>query len=235
MHASKRIKVFTDKYPLLGPIFWMVSIQYFIIQLVAAFAWSNPSYSFNNNAISDLGNTACGLFSERYVCSPFYSLMNISFMLLGITMIAGSFLIYQEFIKNAQNRIGFIFMALAGFGTFLVGAFPENTVKELHFIGALLPFLLGNIALLIFGFSLGLQGKFKFYTIASGVVALIALPLFFTKTYLGLSLGGMERLVAHPQTVWLIIFGLYMSRNHFKNAGARTNQRFQKNLLNNSC
>jgi hypothetical membrane protein len=220
MQAAKRIKVFTDKYPLIGPTFWIISIQYFVIQLVVALGWPVP-YNFSLDAISDLGNSACGIYADRYVCSPYFTWMNVSFVVLGATMIAGSTLIYQEFRKNNANKLAFMFMALAGFGTILVGVFPENTIGYFHFTGALLPFLLGNIALIIFGFSLGLDGKFKIYTIASGIVALVALGLFTAHIYLGLGLGGMERLVSHPQTVWLITFGIYMSKDRFREIASK--------------
>jgi hypothetical membrane protein len=215
MQTTKKIKVFTDKYPLIGPTFWIISIQFFIVEIIVSHGWPVP-YNFSADAISDLGNSACGLYSGRYVCSPYFTWMNVSFVVLGATMIAGSTLIYQEFAKSKLNKAAFTCMALAGFGTILVGIFPENTINLLHSAGALLPFLLGNTALIIFGFSLGLQGKFKTYTIASGVIALAALVLFTTHIYLGLGLGGMERLVAHPQTVWLIAFGVYMSKDRFK-------------------
>jgi hypothetical membrane protein len=221
MKTSRKIKVFIDKYPLIGPTFWIISIQYFIIQLVVALAWPVP-YNFSKDAISDLGNTACGTYATRYVCSPYYTWMNVSFIVLGATMIAGSTLIYQEFKKNRANKLGFWFMALSGLGTILVGIFPENSITKLHSYGAILPFLLGNIALIIFGFSLGLGGKFRIYTILSGVVALIALLLFSTHTYLGLGLGGMERLVAHPQTIWLVAFGIYMSRDRYSQMAGKT-------------
>jgi hypothetical membrane protein len=221
---AKKIKVFTDKYPLIGPTFWIISAQYFIVQLIVALGWP-IHYSFSKDAISDLGNTICGMYGPRYVCSPFYSWMNISFIVLGATMIAGSTLIYQEFRKNNANKLAFWLMAFAGFGTILVGVFPENTIGYFHSVGALLPFLFGNIALLIFGFSLGLSGKFKIYTIASSLVALIALPLFLTHNYLGLGLGGMERLVAHPQTVWLTAFGFYMSKDRFSKIATKTVRR----------
>jgi hypothetical membrane protein len=220
MDAAKRIKVFTDKYPLIGPTFWIISIQFFVIQFIVAAGWP-VHYNFSANSISDLGNTACGMYGPRYVCSPYFTWMNVSFIVLGAAMIAGSTLIYQEFKENSANKIAFWLMALAGFGTILVGVFPENTIAFFHFAGALLPFLLGNIALVIFGFSLELGTKFKIYTIASGVIALIALVLFLTHTYLGLGLGGMERLVAHPQTIWLIVFGIYMSKDRFSKVALR--------------
>jgi hypothetical protein len=34
---------------------------------------------------------------------------------------------------------------------------------------------------------------------------------FASSHYLGLGEGGMERIVAYPQTLWLIFFGTYLS------------------------
>jgi hypothetical membrane protein len=213
---SKRIEIFTDRYPFLGPLFWMVSVQYYLIQILVAQAWTKPVYSISANTISDLGNTACGTYAGHLVCSPLHGLMNISFITLGLTMIAGSVLIYHEFKESRPNAFGFGAMAVAGVGTLLVGAFAENTVVTLHELGAALPFLVGNIGIIILGLSLGLPPALRIYTLLSGVLALTALAFFTTHAYLGLGIGGMERLTAYPQTTWLIVFGIYMSRSRFK-------------------
>lgn len=215
MQSFKRIATFTDKYPLVGPTFWVVCIQYFITQFVVALSWSVP-YSWRANTISDLGNTACGAYAGRFVCSPLHDWMNASFIVLGLTMIARSLFIYQEFRENSGSKTGFSFMGLAGFGTILVGIFPENVSADFHILGAGLAFLIGNIALLIFGTFLDVSKKFKIYTIVSGVITLAALILFVTKNYEGLGRGGMERVVSYPQTLWLIMFGIYMSRSRFR-------------------
>jgi hypothetical membrane protein len=175
------------------------------------------AYSLGLNTISDLGNTACGLYADRFVCSPLHDWMNASFIVLGSTMIAGSGLIYHEFQKSTASRTAFCFMALAGVGTILVGFFPENVSAPLHVLGASLAFLVGNIALVLFGLVLDISRPFRIYTIISGVVTLLALVLFVTNTSLGLGRGGMEHLVSYPQTLWLIVFGIYMSHNHFRN------------------
>jgi len=112
--------------------------------------------------------------------------------------------------------IGFSFMALAGIGTILVGLFAENTIASHHVFGAALPFVIGNLALLVLGLSLDLPKAFRYYTLISGVLSLSAFLLFITHHYLGIGIGGMERLAAHPQTIWLIAFGVYMSRPHFQ-------------------
>lgn len=210
MNSSGIIKTFTDRYPLVGPALWMLSIQYFIIQVIVAMDFLG-TYSWRFNTISDLGNTVCGPYGRRIVCSPLHDTMNASFILLGVTMFAGAGLIYQEFRESLATAIGFSFMALAGLGTILIGLFPENTISALHILGAALPFLIGNLGMVILSFSLKLPRWLRFYTFISGVISLIALLLLLTNHYLGLGVGGMERLTAYPQTVWLIIFGLYIS------------------------
>lgn len=215
MRGSRKIQTFTNRYPLVGPLVWVASIQFFITQLVVAMLWGTH-YSTLQNTISDLGNSACGIYSGRYICSPLYSWMNLSFIILGITMALGSVLIYHEFRKSWGSGTGFGLMALAGIGTILVGAFPENTVSQLHSIGAFLAIFIGDLALLFLGYWLDLSLPMQVYTLLSGGLSALAFLLFVTHNYLGLGIGGMERLAAHPQTLWLIVFGIYMSSNHYR-------------------
>ena len=209
------IKTFTDRYPLIGPLIWILCIQYYIVQIVVAKAWL-IHYSLLHNPISDLGNTACGLYSGRFVCSPLHGLMNASFIMLGITMAVGSLLIYQEFKESIASLVGFCFMSIAGFGTLVVGLFPENTFSSVHLAGAILPFFIGNVALIVLSFGLRIPNLFKAYTFLSGGIPLAALIFLITNHYLGLGVGGIERLTTYPQTTWLIIFGIYISSNHIR-------------------
>ena len=130
-------------------------------------------------------------------------------------MVAGSSLIYHEFRQSYANKLGFNLMGIAGIGVITVGIFAENTIASLHDFGAALPFVLGNISILILGLALDIPRYLKLYSLLTGTVSLIAFGLFATHNYLGIGIGGMERLAAHPQTLWLILFGIYVSSNHF--------------------
>ena len=215
MHIVKRIRTFTLRHPLIGPTFWVLSVQYFLTQLFVASAWP-IRFDYRLHAISDLGNTACGEYAERLVCSPEHAWMNASFVVLGVTIIIGSALLYQGFKRTAGSLVGFYFMSLAGLGTIFVGLFPENTISSLHTIGAFLPFVFGNLSMVVLGLSLDIPRNLKWFTVGFGLVALAALALFVTGNYLGLGLGGMERIVAYPQTVWLIVFGVYVSAHQYR-------------------
>jgi hypothetical membrane protein len=196
-----------DEYrKLIGPILWVSSIQYFIVQVIVARAWVTP-FSLSYNPISDLGNTSCSQFYGRIVCSPLHPLMNISFIALGLTTLIGSILIYRIV---GLSKLGFTLMGLAGLGTIFVGLFPENTIKLLHVAGATLPFLLGNISMIVLSRALLLPKSLRLYTLISGVIGLLSLSLLVTHYDLGLGSGGIERITAYPQTIWLIVFGVYV-------------------------
>ncbi|HSX08201.1 MAG TPA: DUF998 domain-containing protein [Candidatus Saccharimonadales bacterium] len=213
----RRTKIFTDRYPLIGPAVWILSLEYFIAQAVVAAAWRNPGYSWTRNTISDLGNSVCGVFDGRSVCSPFHIAMNVSIFALGVLMASGSFLIYQEFCENRGTFAGFGLMALGGIGGMIVGLVPENTNGYWHLGGALLPFLLGNVGLVILSFALyKIRFGMRFYTFMSGIVSLTALIFFAAHSYGPLGKGGVERIVAYPQTIWLITFGFYMTHDHVR-------------------
>ena len=53
---------------------------------------------------------------------------------------------------------------------------------------------------------------FRAYTLLSGVVGLVALVLFATKTYAGLGVGGMERLIVAPVILWSLVVGIHLAR-----------------------
>jgi hypothetical membrane protein len=145
--------------------------------------------------------------------------MNAEFFLLGAVMAGGALLIYQEFTERAAAerlaaRIGFTALAIAGAGTALVGAFPENTVGGLHVIGAGLAIAVGTLGIFVLGLVLALPKGLRWAMRVGAPVALLALVLFATHAYLGLGAGSMERVAAYPETIWLIGFGGYMARNH---------------------
>ena len=196
-------------YPNLGPILYVAGLQYFAVQLIVALRWS-PAYSISRDTISDLGNTACGTWNGRYVCSPLHDLMNWSFIALGATMMAGSVLIFRHFAKGRMAAAGFAAMTASGFGVVLVGFFPENSVPVLHGLGTAIPFVLGNVALFALGLSIEMTALMRAYSLLSGAVALLGLAAYASNHYLGLGEGGIERVVAYPQTICLAVIGCYL-------------------------
>ncbi len=192
----------------LGALLWISNIQYFVAQILVAQQWATP-FSLLHNTISDLGNTACGPYRGNIVCSPAYTWMNASFIIVGITILIGAIAFNMSSARSKVTTAGFGLLGLGGIGTILVGLYPENTVSALHVLGASLPFVCGNIALIILGVSLGLPKIARYLTIILGVVGLVFLGFFFTQHYVGLGIGGTERIAAYPQTIWMISYGIY--------------------------
>ena len=141
--------------------------------------------------------------------------MNFAFFALGVLMAVGAPLIHQEFREHRLASVGFAGMAIAGVGTVLVGLFPENVNHTAHVLGAAGPFLVGNVALIILSLTLAMPTSVRVLTGIAGGIGLVGLLLFAIGFDLGLGQGGMERVAAYPQTIWLIIFGVYMSKNHY--------------------
>ena len=217
-----RLKSFSDRYPWLGPLVWVSSVVYFAAQIAVGWIWS-PPYSAAHNTISDLGNTHCGLYGGSYVCSPRHVLMNGAFIFLGAVMAIGSLLIYQAFLEVPTGEriaafIGFSLMAVGGLGAVLVGVFPENTFPAAHGIGAGLAIGAGNVGIFVLGLVLRLPEGLRIRMLLLSALSLTAVLLFALHRDFGIGPGTMERIAAYPETVWLIRFGIYISRDHYSPA-----------------
>jgi len=217
-----RIRVFTDRYDWMGPLIVVLSSWYFAAQVLVAWVF-RPQYSFVSNAISDLGNTACPPHSN--VCSPLHFWMNVAIVILGLAMIVGAVLIFSEFSFSKHRReraaalAGFACMALGGIGAMLVGFVPENVnTAHLHTVGTAMAIGFGQLAILILGLFLReIHDWLREFMIVTSLFVLLAGISIAGKHQFGIGGGALERLAQYPESVWLILFGFYISRNHYRN------------------
>lgn len=206
----------------LAAISWISSLQFFAIQILVASSFK-PDYSIKANTISDLGNTVCGPYGDRLVCSPDYIWMNLSLAVLSFTMITGSVLFLRLSMRTKLELIGFSMMALSGVGSLLVGIFPENSISTLHLLGAGLSFTFGNLAVILIALTHP-NRTFKVISVIAGSSALVLLLFLITNNYLGLGLGGIERLVAYTQTFWLVSYGIMSLKHKQRNRDRNRNR-----------
>jgi hypothetical membrane protein len=199
-----------------GATAWIVSVlQYFACQLIVAGRWSTP-YSWKNNFISDLGNTACGPFAvphgrPAYVCSPAHTVMNASFIVAGILTVIGILLLRPLWTRSRAARAGVVLWVIAGLGKIIVGLAPENGNIGLHTLGALnIP--LGGIAILLLSrASSGLPRPWRIAGRLLAGVGLIGTVLSIagqyggTHAYFGTGAGGSERLAGYPANLWFLL------------------------------
>lgn len=201
-----------------GAAAWVLAVQFFITQVVVATAWPRP-FSLKTDYISDLGNTICGPYpagSTHIVCSPWHIAMNTSFIVLGVTMSIGAVLTRDAFPRGWVRELAVILFTLAGLGVIAVGIYPENTDNARHVLGAGLNFVAGNIAMIVFGLALAqrpaaLRGV-MWFSLFAGTLGMTATLLFISGQFLGIGLGGMERVAAYPMTVWQIVAGWALLR-----------------------
>ncbi|MGW4701954.1 DUF998 domain-containing protein [Streptomyces sp. NPDC004285] len=197
-----------------GYVAWIVGVvQFFAVHRIVESAWDRP-YSWARNNISDLGNAHCALQAEpepRFVCSPEHALMNVSFVALGVLLVLGVVLTGGALWRGGRAATAArLLLAAAGAGFVLAGLAPADVDENLHVLGALLIMAAGNTGLVLAGFHLAahVPAPLRWGAGLLGVTALVAFGLFLSHRYLGLGMGGMERLAALPLLLWALAVGV---------------------------
>jgi hypothetical membrane protein len=180
-----------------GLLIFVASSQ-FVLGLVVAEALY-PGYSTSANYISDLGVGPSAIY------------FNSSVFLMGLLMIIGTYFLQRAFDYTMLT----IMLALSAIGAMGVGVFTED-FGTIHMIVSLIAFLFGGLSAIfsaicshVHEFKL-LKTSFSIVAVILGVMSLGALALFGGKVYLGLGVGGMERMIVYPLLVWGAGFGGYL-------------------------
>jgi hypothetical membrane protein len=200
-----------------GGIIWICAAQFFVAQVIAQSQWTTP-FSLATNYISDLGNTTCGLYpavTGLYVCSPWHTLMNISFSLQGVIILLGAVLARPVMAARGLGALVFPLLVVTALGMLGVGLFPEDVNNRAHVASAGTQFITGNVAMIVFGItasSVKLGRAFAVISVAFGVTGLLATAIFSQGYGLGLGIGGLERVAAYTLPVWLITAGARIVR-----------------------
>ena len=167
-------------------------LQFVFLMFIAEFLY--PGYSVSENYISDLGVGP----------EPSKTIFTLCSIIFGACILAAAFLIWRE----RGDKIFSVFLALSGLGATGVGLFNEIDQAPLHFGSAILVFVFGGIApITSFGLS---KPPFYYVSIFLGFMTLTATTLFVNHIYLGLGVGGMERMITYPIIFWVIEFGAYL-------------------------
>jgi hypothetical membrane protein len=188
-----------------GAACWVLAAVAFVAaHLVVQAAWIQP-YSWVNHNISDLGNVTCGLWGDdrRYVCSPRHAWMNAALVVSGLLLTAGVLLLRRYW----RTRTAPTLLLAATLAWVLVGFVPADVHLEWHLLGAVLIFFAGNVGLLLAGRS-GWPAPLRRFAVVTGVLGLAAAALHLSGTYLGLGMGGTERVTAFAVPVWMAAAGL---------------------------
>ena len=197
-----------------GALAWIAPPPLFLTaQLVAGSGWRVP-YSWSANNISDLGNITCGSWGDdrRDVCSPLHLVMNVGFVATGLLIVAGVILLWGS--AHLGNKLSSLLILFAGAGYVVVGLAPADRQENIHVVlGAIPIFFAGNAGLLLTAMGRRIRPRaLRLAALLLGLVGLGATILFLLRHYLGLGMGGMERVAAWPLLVFLALTGLGILR-----------------------
>jgi hypothetical membrane protein len=130
-------------------------------------------------------------------------LFNSTIFIFGISIIISAYLL----LNIGTNRYFTLLLGLAGLGAVLVGLIPE-TLGTPHAIAAVMVFLFGGFCA-IAGYKV-FRGPFSALSPIFGTITLVAAILFASQRYIGLGMGGMERMITFPLIIWTLGAGAYL-------------------------
>ncbi len=190
-----------------GGALWIGCLQFFVSEAIAAAGFAG-SYSFRHKYISDLGAVSCGAG-----CSPLHALMNASFVLQGVLIVAGAMVVWPLF-STRLAKIALSLIAASGLGVFLVGLAPEDAAPGAHYLGAAENLLFCNAGAALFGVALLREGRAPravgLLSLAFGLVGLAGLAGLAFGYDFGLGAGGVERVAAYPFPLWIAGMGAWI-------------------------
>jgi hypothetical membrane protein len=179
-----------------------------VAEAIAAIAFVG-SYSFRRNYISDLGAVRCG-----GSCSPLHALMNASFVLQGVLIFVGAFVVWPLFPRGALSWLALGLIAASGLGVGVVGVAPEDFAPGWHYLGAAENLLFCNAGACLLGAALLREsqapGAVGLLSLGFGLIGLAGLGGLASSHYFGLGLGGVERVAAYPFPLWIAGMGAWL-------------------------
>jgi hypothetical membrane protein len=177
-----------DIRKLTGLLVFLGTGQFMVGLMIAAVL--TPGYDIANETISSLGVQEAALWFSGTV------------LLLGIFVLAAAYFIRTVF----GSLIVTILLALTGIGAIGVAVFPaSDPLSGIHSVFSLITFVFANVTAIYA--ARFLRAPLLHISIILGAVGLVALGLFVSGTYLGLGIGGMERMIVLPVLAWGIAWG----------------------------
>jgi hypothetical membrane protein len=180
-----------------GALAWLATLQFFVAEAFAAAAF--PTYNYRFNYISDLGAAHCA-----HVCSPRHAVMNASFVLQGVLILAG--VASATAGRGLLSRFSTLSLAVSAIGVAVVGLAPEDVAPGCHYAGAAANLLGSNLGALGCGSSPG-AGAAARSGVVAGALGLAGCAALGLHAYEGLGVGAAERIAAYPFVLWLAVNG----------------------------
>jgi hypothetical membrane protein len=190
---------------------------FFVTELIAAAAWTDPPYSYTYHFISDLGVHGPSTGFGQYMYSPLAWVMNLGFVLFGLAALTGVALLTG--LPARRRRVAIVLAALLAVGVTLVALFPgsgeaiENGTAAFHGLGAFAAFICGNILVILLGRThrpLGLPPGLGRALVVLGILGFVSLAAFMAdlSSTTGVLIGLVERGAVYTVLIGLISVGV---------------------------
>jgi len=189
-----------------GIVFIIGSLYYIIAEAVSATHFNASLYNtYILHTISELG--------IPNVNSPLFWLMNSAFILIGLTLLFGSFYKFKDYIVK-NNLVYYIFTVVTAIGVIIVGLVHGGNplTSGYHTLGAVMAILGGNILLVLVSRSMDEFESYQKSTLVLGVVGLVAFWIMFFNMH-NIYMPVLERLSVYTLIIWSFLTGIHVVRN----------------------
>lgn len=196
----------------IGAIFWLLTMEFFIAQAVAQSAFAG--YSLLDMDISLLGVTSC---ASAEACSPLHWVFNAGIFINGALVVLGVWFTRTLWPQGWLTTTALWILAVGGGdGSMLVGLAPLDVNLPVHMLGAVLALGVAGLGMLAMAAVMWrVRPPFAFYTLATGVVTLLAFVVYGAGIDPGIGRGTLERIAAWPHTIWYMVTGFLILRGYF--------------------
>ncbi|MFG6403714.1 MULTISPECIES: DUF998 domain-containing protein [unclassified Microbacterium] len=207
--------------------FLVGSVIYLAAEAISAAAWKQPAYSYADNWISDLGSATAGVFQGRELNSPLNAVMNSGFIIQGLLFGLATLLLSRTLTGRIRTFTA-VMAVVVTIGYILVGTFhgslqaQENGTLALHFTGATLAILGGNLLSLVLGIHWRKAPETRVIGVTSIVIGAIGLAAMITLLLTfgaGLPSGAIERASVYTIVIWQVAVAISLLRSNRAPAG----------------
>jgi len=183
-----------DNKKIAGLLGFVAVVQFVLATIICEAVYSG--YSVGQQHISDLGNWS--------LVGNYAAIFNASIILAGILGMASAYFIQQAF----KNRLFTSLLMINTFCNILIGVFAEDISMPMHGISALIGLIFGlGATFMTYKF---VKSPLSYAPIILGGMIIVAVVLQASGDYLGLGLGGIERLEIYPSLLWGLGFDAYL-------------------------
>lgn len=184
-----------------GALAWLLTLQFFVVEAIAESRYEGP-YSRADDVISALGAAD----------SAAAALMNASFVVQGVLILAGALLL-RPVLLNVAGEVAPVLLGGAAVGVLLVGVFPIDGNSTIHAIGAVLYFLGGGLGLIALAYAVRPRSEALGTVLALlGLLGTAATVFFLTGVTRYLGEGGTERVAGYVLPIGLAVAGVVLWR-----------------------